>query len=814
MVNSVKYFPDGTSILLEPRVDTKTFHQFGWPAPIITKVIDNEIRVPNCSKEIIMVRKNEHICQIRSTTECEVSLSSAASQITPIAPISTPSVTSYKTLEISIDPNNQLSKEWKDKFARLHEEKKEVFADRIGRYNDFSGKVRARVNIGSAKPPTRKINIPNYCPKSMHDLQDMFDKLEKHNVFARPEDANVVVEHVSPSFLVKKSSGIGHRLVTAFAAIGEYCKTLPTIMPTVDSTLRVIGSWNYIIKTDLRDAFYQIPLEESSRKWCATPTPFRGLRCYLVSAQGMPGSSETLEELLTTVFGHLIQRGVVAKIADDLNVGGQTISEAFDTWVEVLDLLIANGLTLKAPKTVIFPTTTQILGWNWSNGSISASEHKISPLVTCEEPKTVTDLRSFIGAYKFFNRLVKGCARFLGNLESAIVGKQKRDKIEWNTQLSESFKEAQLALSKASRVTLPRMEDQLVLVHDGSQIGIGSILYLKRKSVIFLGGFFSAKIKSHQAKWLPCEIEALSIASSINHFGPYIRQSVLRAQVLTDNKPCVQAWSKMLRGKFSSSSRVATFMAVLSEYNVEVQHISGSVNLPSDYLSRNPPECQDGECQICKFIAESDDVVVKAVTVEGILSGRDKVPYANKQTWMVLQKECPDLRRVHSYLKTGVRPTNKNNRITDVKRYMQKVVISREGLLVVSISEPFLPQRQVIVVPQSILSGLVTSLHLAVNHPTVNQLTKVFSRDYYALRSGAAIKRVTDNCATCVSLKKLPKELQTQSSTDYPTSPCVSFAADVIRRFRQKLFFLRDTFSSFTVTKIIPNEDHITLRLC
>ena len=454
----------------------------------------------------------------------------------------------------------------------------------VGRYNDFSGKVRARVNIGSAKPPTRKINIPNYCPKSMHDLQDKFDTLEKDGVFARPEEVNVVVEHVSPSFLVKKSSGIGHRLVTAFAAIGEYCKTLPTIMPTVDSTLRTIGAWRYIIKTDLRDAFYQIPLENESRKWCATPTPFRGLRCYLVSAQGMPGSSETLEELLTTVFGHLIQRGVVAKIADDLNVGGLTIPEVFDTWKEVLDLLIANGLTLKAPKTIIFPTTTQILGWNWSNGSISASEHKISPLVTCEEPKTVTDLRSFIGAYKFFNRLVKGCARFLGILETAITGKQKKDLIEWNTQLSDSFKEAQLALSKAAHVTLPRMEDQLIIVHDGSQLGVGSILYLRRNLEMFLGGFFSAKLKTHQAKWLPCEIEALSIASSISHFGPYIRQSTQRAQVLTDNKPCVQAYSKMLRGKFSSSSRVATFMAVLSEYNVEVQHISGSVNLPSEIV--------------------------------------------------------------------------------------------------------------------------------------------------------------------------------------------------------------------------------------
>ena len=513
--------PDGTDISLEPRVITKTFEKYKWPSPLVTKVIADEIKIPNNTNDVISVKKNEHICQIRTMKEM---LIPAESSTTPTSQTIHPLKCS--TDKIVVDPNNQLSEEWKVKFRHLHEQYKDVFANKIGRYNDASGKVRARVNIGSAKPPTRKLNVPNYCPKSMQLLQDKFDELERDGVFARPEDLHVVVEHVSPSFLVKKPSG-GHRLVTAFTSIGEYCKTLPTIMPTVESTLRTIASWKFIIKTDLRDAFYQIPLAHDSMKWCATPTPFPGLRCYTVSVQGLPGSSETLEELLCTVLGHLIQKGGVAKIADDLHAGGSTIQETFMNWLQVLDLLRHNGLTLKPNKTVIVPTTTQILGWDWSNGSISASVHKISPLITCEEPKTVTALRSFIGAFKVFNRLVKGCARYLNDLDSAMVGKQKHDGIEWTDNLSKSFKEAQIALSKASRITLPTTEDQLIIVHDGSQLGIGSILYLKRGNDIILGGFFSAKLKSHQSKWLLCEIEALSIATSVNHYGPYIRQSIL-----------------------------------------------------------------------------------------------------------------------------------------------------------------------------------------------------------------------------------------------------------------------------------------------
>ena len=58
------------------------------------------------------------------------------------------------------------------------------------------------------------------------------------------------MELVSPSFLVRKSSG-GYHLVTAFSTLGQYSKTLPTVIPSVNDTLRSISSWKYLITTDL-----------------------------------------------------------------------------------------------------------------------------------------------------------------------------------------------------------------------------------------------------------------------------------------------------------------------------------------------------------------------------------------------------------------------------------------------------------------------------------------------------------------------------------------------------------------------------------
>ena len=160
-------------------------------------------------------------------------------------------------------------------------------------------------------------------------------------------------------------------------------------------------------------------------------------------------------------------------------------------------------------------------------------------------------------------------------------------------------------------------------------------MYLVRNNVIHLGGFFSAKLKAHHTKWYPCEIEALSIATSVRHFGPYLRQSHHRTQMLTDNKPCVQAWSKMIRGEFYTRSHIATFMFVLDEFNVDVQYIKGTFNLSSDFHSRNPPTCNPSACQVCQFVAENDTSVVRTVSIDSVLAGHHPMPFSSRATWKI-----------------------------------------------------------------------------------------------------------------------------------------------------------------------------------
>jgi hypothetical protein len=248
------------------------------------------------------------------------------------------------------------------------------------------------------------------------ELQQKFDELEELGVFKRPEDVGIAVEYLNPSFLVKKSNG-GTCLVTVFGEVGQYSKPQPSLMPDVDSTLRLIGQWKYIITTYLTSALYQIPLSKESMKYCGVSTPYRGTHVYVRSAMGMPGSETALEELMCRVLSELLQAGAVAKLADDLYCGGNTPTELLDNWTKLLSALHKNNLHLSASKTIVNPKSMTILGWTWSQGTLSANPHCISVLSSCHPPEKVKQMKSFIGAYKVLARVIPVCSSLLVPLD-------------------------------------------------------------------------------------------------------------------------------------------------------------------------------------------------------------------------------------------------------------------------------------------------------------------------------------------------------------------------------------------------------------
>ena len=424
-------------------------------------------------------------------------------------------------------------------------------------------------------------------------------------------------------------------------------------MPDVDSTLRLIATW----------------------KFCGVVTPFKGVRVFVWSAMGMPGSETALEVLTCRVFGDLLEQGHVAKVADDLYYGTDTLKDSLIVWRRVLSALQHCDLNLSATKTTVAPVQISILVCVWRQGTVRAW---LSALAACNPPKTVMGLHSFIGAYKVLDRVLRNCTTVLAVLDDAVAGRESKDAILWSDELHGAFKSAQKALSSVRAITFPRPPDQLWIVTDGTvrEPGVGATLYITCKDTVRVAGYFSAKLRHNQSSWLPCEVEALSIAAAVKHFAPYITQSSQKACVLTDSKPCV---------------RVTSFLSTASRFQVLIQHVAGAVILPSDFASRNPPKFDSPTCQVCAFVCSSSNSIVRQVTAEDVVRGTAKLPFMNRSAWLGLQAEWSDLRRTRAHLRQGTRPSRKLTDIHDVKRHLNVATVAKDGLLVVRRHTPLQP---------------------------------------------------------------------------------------------------------------------------
>ena len=199
--------------------------------------------------------------------------------------------------------------------------------------------------------------------------------------------------------------------------------------------------------------------------------------------------------------------------------------------------------------------------------------------------------------------------------------------------------------------------------------------------------------------------------------------------ILTDSKPCVQAHEKLCRGELSVIPRVSTFLSVVSRYQATIRHLAGAANVPSDFARRNAPTCREQQCQACSYIRQLEQsVVMQRITTADMTSGKARLPFTSRSAWLGIQADCQDLRRTHSHIIQGSRPSKQVTNAKDVKRYLNVATIARDGLLVVKRNDPLSPTRECIIVQRKVLDGLVTALHIQLDHPSSYQLKQIMNR--------------------------------------------------------------------------------------
>ena len=264
-----KNFLDDDEMAVEPRIESALTYD-----PMI---VDNtgELQLTNDTDHTISIKRGQVIGQVRSVCEEVMEINNCEIVSTPLEVNTSKPTSELEINKVLIDPQNCiLTKEEVNEFRENNSKHSRVFGPKRGSYNAKSGKITPAVHLGKAAPAPKKSKVPSYNRKNMQALQEKFDELHREGTLVRAEEYGIQVKHSSPSFLVKKPDNPSQRLVTSFTELNKFIRPLPTKMSTTSEVLQSISRWKYIIKTDLKSAYYQMSMDKNSMAWLGTNSPY------------------------------------------------------------------------------------------------------------------------------------------------------------------------------------------------------------------------------------------------------------------------------------------------------------------------------------------------------------------------------------------------------------------------------------------------------------------------------------------------------------------------------------------------------------
>ena len=140
--------------------------------------------------------------------------------------------------------------------------------------------------------------------------------------------------------------------------------------------------------------------------------------------------------------------------------------------------------------------------------------------------------------------------------------------------------------------------------------------------------------------------------------------------------------------------------------------------------------------------------------------------------------------------------------------------ISKDGCLFVPQPATFncQPGKKRLVIPTPLIPSVLWHLHNAENHPTKTQLSQLFDKLFYCIMVQNQIDSLHQDCYQCKTSTPLPKPPTSHTTCTDMAHPGKFFHADVIRRERQKIFIIRDNFSSLTSATLVPTEQAEDLK--
>ncbi len=167
-------------------------------------------------------------------------------------------------------------------------------------------------------------------------------------------------------------------------------------LPVLSDLLMNLGEGNkFFSPLDLLSGYWQVPMDPESRKYTAFSTTgvhFQWVRMPF----DLRTAPITFQRMITTLLGDLKTRNIFAYL-DDIIIASPDEDSHLACLEAVLDRFRTAGLKVKLSKCEFLKNKIKFLGHEVDASGIHTQADKVEALTRFPVPKTVDNVRSFLG---------------------------------------------------------------------------------------------------------------------------------------------------------------------------------------------------------------------------------------------------------------------------------------------------------------------------------------------------------------------------------------------------------------------------------
>ena len=358
-------------------------------------------------------------------------------------------------------------------------------------------------------------------------------------------------------------------------------------LPRIESILDSLGGAQIFSTLDLKAGYWQVEMAEECKAYTAfTCGPLGFYECDTMPF-GATNAPATFQRLMHDCLGELNMNWCIVYL-DDIIIFSDTKEEHLKRLEAVFQKLCAAGLKLKPSKCFFFKEEIEYLGHVVSGKGISTNPKKIEAVTKWPTPRTVYDVRSFLGFVGYYRRFIKNFSRITKPIREVITGLENQSKraakktyIEWTDAADTAFEHLKAMCVSTPILAYPNYQLPFTLHTDSSTDGLGAVLYQKQDGKMRVIAYASRSVSKAEANYPAHKLEFLALKWAVcEKFHEYLYGSK-PFEVFTDNNPLTYV---LTSAKLDACGQ--RWVAKLANYNFSIKYRCGASNTEADALSR------------------------------------------------------------------------------------------------------------------------------------------------------------------------------------------------------------------------------------